>query len=57
MEGTVTISIKDFEYLRRCEERIDWIERAVNSILDEYGEMKPSDASKIIDKVMEKMFI
>lgn len=57
MEGTVTISLKNYEYLRRCEEKNDYVERMIKSILDEHGEVSQAEAVRIVDKIMDKMFI
>lgn len=57
MEGTVTISLKDYEHLRRCEETKDYVERMIKSVLDEYGEVSQTEATRIVDKLIDKMFI
>lgn len=57
MEGTVTISLEDFYYLRRCEEKTNYIEDLIKPVLDEHGEVSQAESVRIVDRIIGKIFI
>lgn len=57
MEGTVTISIKDFDELRRQKDIVEYVKRVVNeSIKDGKFEIKGHEAIRMIDYIATKVF-
>ena len=57
MEGTVTISIQDFDRLRKDKEKLDYVKAVINeSIKDGKFEVKGHEAIRMIDYIAEKVF-
>lgn len=57
MEGTVTISIKDFDELRRQKDIVDYIKRITNDTMkDGKFEVNGHEAIRLIDYITTKVF-
>ena len=57
MEGTVTISIKDFDELRRQKDIVDYIKRIINDTMkDGKFEGDGHEAIRLIDYITTEVF-
>lgn len=56
MEGTVTISIKNFDTLREKADKLDKVESLINYALEkDNGEIKAYTAVRVLDKIAEEV--
>lgn len=57
MEGTVTISIKDFDRLRGCDEIMNWLKITINEEINEKGTIRPEMEHIIVDRLVGKLYL